>query len=98
MLDMAGPAPMRDLAERLSCDKSHVTGLVDGLEERGLVTRQADPRDRRIKQLVLTEAGERTREVLRGRLYGAAPAISNLAPAEEEQLRQLLHRALHPDG
>nr|MDT0663277.1 MarR family transcriptional regulator [Micromonospora sp. DSM 115978] len=96
VLGMTAPAPMRDLAEHLACDKSHVTGLVDGLESLGLVARQPDPRDRRIRQLVLTDAGRTLRDTLRVRLYAQAPAIGNLTGAEEEQLRQLLRRALHP--
>jgi DNA-binding MarR family transcriptional regulator len=94
LVTLEEPAPMRDLAERLACDKSNVTGLVDGLEEHGLVARQPDPRDRRVKQLVLTEAGRRLRSTLHQRLYTDAPALSNLSPAEEKQLRVLLRRAV----
>jgi DNA-binding MarR family transcriptional regulator len=98
VVTLEDPAPMRDLAERLSCDKSNVTGLIDGLEERGLVARQPDPRDRRIKQLVLTETGRRLRTSLHLRLYTEAPALSNLTPSEETQLRALLRRALACPG
>jgi DNA-binding MarR family transcriptional regulator len=99
LLDMTAPAPMRALAERLSCDKSHVTGVVDGLEKRGLVARRSDPRDRRVKQLVLTARGQAFREELRTRLYLRAPALSNLTGDEEERLRWLLRAALGPaDG
>jgi DNA-binding MarR family transcriptional regulator len=93
---MEEPAPMRNLAERLSCDKSNVTGLVDGLEERSLLARLPDPRDRRVKQLVLTDSGRRLRSTLHLRLYTEAPALSNLTPTEEDQLRELLRRALCP--
>ena len=40
---------MRHLASLLKCDPSNVTFLVDRLEERGLVERQTDPADRRVK-------------------------------------------------
>ncbi|MDG4828161.1 MarR family transcriptional regulator [Solwaraspora sp. WMMD1047] len=96
VLGLGAPAPMRDLANHLSCDKSHVTGLVDGLERLGLVDRQPDPRDRRVRHLVLTPAGQRVRDQLRVRLYVDAPAVGNLTPTEEEQLRALLRRALQP--
>jgi DNA-binding MarR family transcriptional regulator len=86
VVTMEEPAPMRDLAERLACDKSNVTGLIDGLEERSLVARQPDPHDRRVKQLVLTETGRRLRSTLHLRLYTEAPALSNLTPAEEQQM------------
>src|SRR5438874_750842 len=50
------PAPMRDLAERLACDRSYITNLADQLEERGLVAR-VPGEDRRVKLLALTDAG-----------------------------------------
>lgn len=100
LMNLREPAPMRELAAALSCDKSNVTGIVDGLEERGLVTRQTSPTDRRIKQLVFTVAGRKLRDALRLRLYEEAPAISNLTPREEAELRRLLRRALRaaPDA
>ncbi len=94
MIMMEEPAPMRDLAERMYCDKSNVTGLVDGLERHGLVIRQPDPHDRRIKQLVFTAAGRRLRGELKRQLYAEAPGISGLSAAEEHQLRGLLRKAL----
>jgi DNA-binding MarR family transcriptional regulator len=97
MITLEEPAPMRELACRLSCDKSNVTGIVDGLEERGLVARQADPHDRRVKQLVFTGAGRELRRLLRVRLFDEVPGISNLTADEEARLRALLRRALYPD-
>ena len=49
--------PLGQLAERLSCVKSNVTQLVDRLEADGLVSRTADPNDRRSRIAVLTDAG-----------------------------------------
>src|SRR5215216_3042218 len=57
----AGPRKMSELAQALFCDNSNVTGIVDRLEERELVRREAAERDRRVKLLVLTEDGERMR-------------------------------------
>ena len=45
---------MSELANALFCDNSNVTGIVDRLEERGLVRREAAEGDRRVKLLVLT--------------------------------------------
>ena len=39
---------MRTLADRLGLDPANLTGVVDKLEERGLVTRQPHPQDRRV--------------------------------------------------
>src|SRR5438034_11481124 len=52
-LDPDRPSPARDLAMQLDCERSNVTGLVDRLEEAGLVERRVDPEDRRIKTLVV---------------------------------------------
>src|SRR5258707_4588838 len=48
---LSGPKPMRHLAEALKCEPSNITCLVDRIETRGLVTREADPEDRRVKNI-----------------------------------------------
>jgi DNA-binding MarR family transcriptional regulator len=45
------------LARELSVDPAAVTRLVAGLQARGLVEREDDPRDRRRRPVVLTSAG-----------------------------------------
>jgi DNA-binding MarR family transcriptional regulator len=57
-----GSLPLGQLAERLSCVKSNITQLVDRLEADGLVSRAADPGDRRSRLAVLTTAGRRACE------------------------------------
>ncbi|MBT2207442.1 MULTISPECIES: MarR family winged helix-turn-helix transcriptional regulator [Actinomadura] len=46
-----------ELAHRLNCDKTNVTGLVDRLERRGLVRRRPDPDDRRVTRVSLDDQG-----------------------------------------
>lgn len=46
-----------ELVEATFRDKTAITRLVDGLEEQGLVAREADPADRRRQHVALTEAG-----------------------------------------
>jgi len=57
LLEPGQPVPMRSLARKLCCDASNVTGIVDRLEERGLVQRIAAPSDRRVRMLVVTDDG-----------------------------------------
>src|SRR6478735_4521406 len=57
LLDPDEPKPMSELAERLHCDNSNVTGIVDRLEDRGLVERRPAEHDRRVKMLAITPAG-----------------------------------------
>jgi len=59
-LSRAGESlPIGQLAERLSCVKSNVTQLIDRLEADGLVSRAADPNDRRSRLAVLTASGRK---------------------------------------
>jgi DNA-binding MarR family transcriptional regulator len=57
-----GPISMRACANDRSCDPSNVTGLVDRVERLGLVERVSDPRDRRVRMLVLTAKGRLVRD------------------------------------
>jgi DNA-binding MarR family transcriptional regulator len=94
LLQLASPLPMNELAAMLACDNSNVTGLVDRLEARGLVGRQASPEDRRIKRIVLTPAGVRIREQLMQRVGRPPPGFARLSTAEQRHLRDLLRRVV----
>jgi DNA-binding MarR family transcriptional regulator len=94
LANLCQPTPMRELAAWLSCEPSNVTGIIDGLERRGLVTRQPDQSDRRVKYVVLTEAGEHRRAELRARSQEHAETIFALADADRSRLRDLLARVL----
>src|ERR1700728_666888 len=52
-LEPENPVRMVSLARSLHCHDSNVTGLVDRLEQRGLIERRGDPGDRRIKLIAL---------------------------------------------
>ncbi|MGY0466486.1 MarR family winged helix-turn-helix transcriptional regulator [Kitasatospora sp. cg17-2] len=87
------PRPMRALADLLACDASNVTGIVDRLAAQHLVRRETDPADRRIKNIVLTEQGERTVRAIRAELMSGLTALELLAPDERDTLHTLLGRA-----
>ncbi|MFG1611037.1 MarR family winged helix-turn-helix transcriptional regulator [Actinoplanes sp. NPDC049265] len=94
LMCLVAPASMRELATRLSCEPSNVTAIVDGLERRGLVTRELDPSDRRIKQVTLTGEGKRHRTKLGSHNKAKVAAVFNLSAPDRSQLRDLLSRAL----
>ena len=52
-----GFTTMGKVAQKLHCDASNVTGIIDRLTILKLVTRQDDPKDRRVKTLALTAKG-----------------------------------------
>ena len=57
-LKRCGEMPMSRLAEMLNVSLSNATGLIDRIEERGLVERSRVPEDRRIVLIRVTKAGE----------------------------------------
>ncbi|MEW1634521.1 MarR family transcriptional regulator [Streptomyces sp. NPDC093801] len=91
--EMSGPMTMRELAERMSCEPSNTTFVIDRLEKQGLVERHPHPTDRRAKQLVLTGEGTALRERLLALLHADSP-LAGLAPQEQDLLRDLLERAV----
>jgi MarR family transcriptional regulator, organic hydroperoxide resistance regulator len=97
-LDPARPLPMSQLAEALHCDNSNVTGIVDRLEDRGLVERRSATHDRRVKMLAVTERGAEVREQLRARLREAPPPLAQLSDEDQRALCDIMRRALaRPD-
>lgn len=52
-----GPSTQRILADKLGVSARNVTGLVDGLEQTGYVTRRPHPEDRRATLVTLTNHG-----------------------------------------
>src|SRR3954453_20037699 len=90
----SGPRKMSELAEALFCDNSNVTGIVDRLEERGLVRREAREGDRRVKLLVLTKEGERMRVEITKRMAEPPPPIASLSVKDQRDLRDILKRAV----
>lgn len=72
-----------ELASRLGLDASSLVRQVDLLEQRGLISRKIDPRDRRLRRICLTEEGRM--EVLRIRQQLAlvdAQILAGFAPSD----------------
>ncbi|MEU1373088.1 MarR family transcriptional regulator [Streptomyces triculaminicus] len=88
------PMPMRRIAQKLKCEPSNVTGIVDRLEGRGLVERRPDPDDRRVKLAAATEDGRETAGRLRASLNFAREPLAGLSTEERTTLRDLLRRML----
>jgi DNA-binding MarR family transcriptional regulator len=87
------PAPMRELADTLDCDRSYITGLADQLEQRGLVTRVAAA-DRRVKLLALTDAGVALRDQIAAAVAERNMILRRLSDAERKRLAPLLQKLL----
>jgi len=93
-LEPGRPRPMSELADALRCDNSNVTGIVDRLEDRGLVRRRPSDRDRRVKMLEVTPEGAALRKQLHDRLSRPPEALAALSDEDARTLRDVLARAL----
>src|SRR4249920_898241 len=91
-LDRARGRSMSELADEWMCDASNATWIVDRLEERGLAERRTIPTDRRVKLVVLTATGDRTRREMIRTLYEPPPELLELDRKDLEALRDAVAR------
>jgi DNA-binding MarR family transcriptional regulator len=92
-LDPERGLTMSQLAQRLHCDKSNVTGIADRLEAAGLAERRSDPADRRVKTLALTEHGVAVRKAYDVKLGRVPLELQALSDEDAEQLLAIMRRA-----
>jgi DNA-binding MarR family transcriptional regulator len=63
-LDSEGPLPMSRLADAMDVSQASATGIVDRMEQRGLVERLRDDADRRVVRVALAAGGRQTLGVM----------------------------------
>jgi DNA-binding MarR family transcriptional regulator len=86
MLERHGSITMSRIAELLDVSVSNATGLIDRIEERGLVVRVRVPSDRRAVHVQLTDEGQaKLREI---ELFKEDMIHAVLARLDERQLRR----------
>ena len=91
----AGGMPFSNIGEKMMVTVSNLTGIVDRLEEKGLVTRERDSRDRRVVRVMLTDKG--------GKLYRStiplfeksiSEVFSPLGKPQQKELASLLRKLI----
>ena len=93
-LFQADGVSMGEMARSIGCDPSYITALVDDLDERGLARREPASDDRRVKIIVLTDAGRALAREIDTVLSVPPAAFGSLTQPELRQLRDLLDKVL----
>jgi len=79
------------LAEKVGVTRATMTGLLDGLERKGLVKRRAHPGDRRKVSIRLTETGRQVLDEMLPDYYSRiAKLMAKLSEKERQELELLL--------
>jgi DNA-binding MarR family transcriptional regulator len=98
VLVFAGPLSLAELAAAEQVSAPTMTRLVDGLVRAGLVTREADPANRRRVRIAATQDGRRLLEAGRERRVSAlTERLARLAESERravERAVEILERAV----
>jgi MarR family transcriptional regulator, lower aerobic nicotinate degradation pathway regulator len=94
-LDEFGAAFQKDIAFRLGIDSGDIVAFIDGLQAKGLVTRERDERDRRRQILTITAGGSRALGEVE-ELYSQAESevLGVLSPVGREALHEVALRVL----
>jgi DNA-binding MarR family transcriptional regulator len=95
MFKLEGGLAMKELAQRLGCDASFVTSIADNLERRGFLRREPGLRDRRVKNLVLTQDGLAAKDRLMTQLAARMPWCYALDEKERQCFLGLLRKMLN---
>jgi len=97
-LDLRTGRSMRSLADEWECDPSNATWIVNRLEELALAVRQPVLHDKRVKLVLLTHKGERTRRELLDEFHRPPPELARLPRADLEVLARVLTGLAPPDN
>jgi DNA-binding MarR family transcriptional regulator len=68
------------LAQAINADKSRIIGVLDDLQQRGLIKRQPDAADRRVHLLSLTAAGDRLRHSVQAAIRASEEEVLATLP------------------
>ncbi len=100
LLADSGPLSQQQLSDGLRVHPSNLVGLLDALEDEGLLARSRDPADRRRHFVGLTPAGHRRLALAqKAAIESERELLDPLAPAERSELLSYLRRlAAHSCG
>ena len=94
-VDEAPGIDQRALARRIGFDTSTIGGVVDGLEARGLLQRNASPHDRPVRLLTLTDDGRALiKAIVPAMLQAQQRILAPLASGERSEFMKILRKVV----
>jgi DNA-binding MarR family transcriptional regulator len=82
-IDAEQGTPATKIAPLLGLEARSLTRMLKTMEEKGFIYRQADPTDRRLVRIFLTELGKQKKEVSRKTVKAFNQAVIDQIPAKE---------------
>jgi len=74
------------LAQAINADKSRIIGVLDHLQERGLISRRPDTSDRRVHLLSLTAAGDGLRRSVQAAIRASEEEVLGALPTADREV------------
>ncbi|MCK2237461.1 MULTISPECIES: MarR family winged helix-turn-helix transcriptional regulator [unclassified Crossiella] len=71
------------LAQAIGADKTRIIGVLDGLQQQGLIERRADPADRRVRLVSITARGAALRRAAQADIQAKEERVLARLPAAE---------------
>jgi DNA-binding MarR family transcriptional regulator len=94
-----GPIKISDLCEHMMVSPGAASQLVDRLEKIELVERIADPKDRRVRKVIVLEKGEKfVQENFEFSQSWLSDIPTNITPEEEAQITAVLSILMQSSG
>ena len=94
LMDPQKSMTMSELAQKALIEPSNLTGIIDKLEDRKLLKRSLDLKDRRVKIVSVTRSGANLRAKLIDRIREPAPWMLALSEHDQAQLLHILRKGL----
>jgi len=73
------------LAQAINADKSRIIGVLDDLQQRGLIRRQPDNADRRVHLLALTPPGDKLRRSVEAAIRDSEEEVLTTLPRGDRE-------------
>lgn len=86
----------KDIEQELALRKASITKMLNGMEENGYIERVVSPRDKRLKQIVLTDKANRTMKNIETMLFDIEAQLTrDISQEEHEQFLQITEKIKH---